>query len=97
MSYTTLAFKFSKQFDWTEWSNNIYTKRSSKIIKAMAPGMFVLHHLIVKYNVKNKEETLQLIEEGVLDNDKFFIDYKTHPNINKSTQSIYYSLLEYLI
>ena len=27
MSYTTLAFKFSKQFDWTEWSNNIYTKK----------------------------------------------------------------------
>ena len=94
MSYTTLAFKFSKQFDWTEWSNNIYTKRSSKIIKAMAPGMFVLHHLIEKYQVKDKEETLKLIENGILDKDEFFIQYKK--DINFSTESIYYSLYEYL-
>ena len=47
-------------------------KRSSKIIKAMAPGMFVLHHLIEKYQVKDKEETLKLIENGILDKDEFF-------------------------
>ncbi|MGJ0376560.1 hypothetical protein [Aliarcobacter cryaerophilus] len=97
MSYSILYEQFYKQFDWTEWYNNKCTRYGSKVIYSMSYGMFILHHLIVKYNVKDKEETLKLIEEGVLDNDKFFIDYKTHPNINKSTQSIYYSLLEYLI